>query len=255
MFYINYSVIRRLGSSDYLIRRNVEHPDVNAPKIMMSLCRISKHTHIHSPLSACFLILEENPSSSQYLEDLYSSRSMATVYFLMEGLLVLGLTLTLWHYLRLRLVKSPLDAIPGPPATSFLQGDQRSLSFVLPGVLYLTLSLGNMSEYFSRHGAEFQERVAQDYGPVVKLHGYLGVSTGSSADLRPAHIEFLFRKKSYMSGIIKHSIIFSLGRRISSRNRTSSYGVSLCSDVCYVLTRVPLTGSIITCSAQVSWPL
>lgn len=32
-----------------------------------------------------------------------------------------------------------------------------------------------MEQYFDRHGHKFRESIAQDYGPVVKLDGFLGV--------------------------------------------------------------------------------
>ncbi|KAJ3534433.1 hypothetical protein NM688_g7137 [Phlebia brevispora] len=60
----------------------------------------------------------------------------------------------LWKLLGKMLARSPLDNIPGPPSSSFLQG--------------------NMREYMDRQGWDFQDQMAEKYGSVVKLHDILG---------------------------------------------------------------------------------
>ncbi|KAI0955829.1 hypothetical protein AcV7_006392 [Taiwanofungus camphoratus] len=50
-----------------------------------------------------------------------------------------------------RFVKSALDNLPGPTFK------------------------GNLKQFANRHATEFQHKVAQNYGPVVKMHGLLGV--------------------------------------------------------------------------------
>lgn len=37
--------------------------------------------------------------------------------------------------------------------------------------------VGNLEEFFSRDGCAFQDRIAEAYGPVVKINGLLGVRT------------------------------------------------------------------------------
>ena len=46
---------------------------------------------------------------------------------LLEGVLICSVTWFLWKYFRQVFVKSPLDNIPGPPAKSFLYGEQHFL--------------------------------------------------------------------------------------------------------------------------------
>ncbi|KIP09651.1 hypothetical protein PHLGIDRAFT_86237 [Phlebiopsis gigantea 11061_1 CR5-6] len=59
----------------------------------------------------------------------------------------------LWKVVRRYLVGSPLDNIPGPEATSRLQG--------------------HLPEMFDRHGWDFHDRITEQYGSVVKLYGPL----------------------------------------------------------------------------------
>lgn len=73
---------------------------------------------------------------------------------------------------------SPLDSLPGPPSTSFLTGecclhlytecDTRTLA-------ELPLPTGNLRQYIDRNAWEFHREVAQNYGPVVKMHSFFNV--------------------------------------------------------------------------------
>ncbi|KAL6306629.1 cytochrome P450 monooxygenase [Sparassis latifolia] len=76
------------------------------------------------------------------------------VSVLLQALLIAGTTWTLWLCVRRLLVKSPLDNLLGPPSNSFW--------------------FGHLSRFMTRHGWEFQMDVAQNYGPVVNLKGFLG---------------------------------------------------------------------------------
>ncbi|CCM01002.1 uncharacterized protein FIBRA_03050 [Fibroporia radiculosa] len=70
---------------------------------------------------------------------------------LWTSLLLVGAVFLLINYVHGRRARSTLNNIPGPPSSS--------------------LWVGNLSQYFALHGSEFQRHVAQDYGPVTKLHG------------------------------------------------------------------------------------
>ncbi|KAH9945553.1 cytochrome P450 monooxygenase [Amylocystis lapponica] len=63
-------------------------------------------------------------------------------------------TLLAWSFVRRNLSNRALSNVPGPPSSSFWTG--------------------NMGDYFDRRGWVFQKKVAEEYGPVVKLHGMLG---------------------------------------------------------------------------------
>ncbi|CCL99518.1 uncharacterized protein FIBRA_01536 [Fibroporia radiculosa] len=70
---------------------------------------------------------------------------------LWTSLLLVGAVCLLVNYVHGRRARSTLNNIPGPPPSS--------------------LWVGNLGQYFARHGSEFQRHIAQDYGPVTKVHG------------------------------------------------------------------------------------
>ncbi|KAI0791025.1 cytochrome P450 [Abortiporus biennis] len=72
----------------------------------------------------------------------------------LQAVFLLGVTWLGWKLLNGYFVKSPLDNIPGPARAS--------------------LFIGNLGQFFSRHGWDFLERLGNQYGGVVKLHGILG---------------------------------------------------------------------------------
>nr|BAK09536.1 cytochrome P450 [Postia placenta] len=79
---------------------------------------------------------------------------MAYAITLPDALLLCSVVGALLYFVRTRVVSLPFNNIPGPPAQSFWSG--------------------HMEQYFDRHGHKFRESIAQDYGPVVKLDGFLG---------------------------------------------------------------------------------
>lgn len=65
-----------------------------------------------------------------------------------------------------------LDNLPGPQLGSLWTGKEH-----LNKTTSVTdTAIGNMHEFFDRRGLEFHERLAQNYGPVVRLHGPFLVS-------------------------------------------------------------------------------
>lgn len=87
---------------------------------------------------------------------------------------IVALGWIMWKVFQDYIVGSPLDNVPGPARTSFWKGGS------LPASLHRTHSsimLGNIHEIFNRHAWDFQKRLAEQYGSVVKFHGALGVST------------------------------------------------------------------------------
>ncbi|KAI0917649.1 hypothetical protein AcW1_010348 [Taiwanofungus camphoratus] len=92
---------------------------------------------------------------------------MTTMSPIMQGLLICAATWLLWQFLRRRLFRSPLDNIPGPASQSIL--------------------LGNIGQFFNRHGSDFQKDVAVNYGSVVKLHGPFGTRMLYIADPKALH--------------------------------------------------------------------
>ncbi|CCM02690.1 uncharacterized protein FIBRA_04796 [Fibroporia radiculosa] len=73
----------------------------------------------------------------------------------------LCMVLFAWWYFARRSTNSVLHNLPGPSRRSFWTG--------------------NLPEYLSRHGTEFQRHVALDYGLVSKIHGVMGASMAKSS--------------------------------------------------------------------------
>ncbi|KAH9936146.1 cytochrome P450 [Fomitopsis serialis] len=73
----------------------------------------------------------------------------------------------LLSFVRVRIATAHLRRIPGPPPASFWTG--------------------NLKQFFSRDAAGFQEHVAHDFGPIVKLDGFLGTPILYVADPKALH--------------------------------------------------------------------
>ncbi|CCL99519.1 uncharacterized protein FIBRA_01537 [Fibroporia radiculosa] len=86
---------------------------------------------------------------------------------LWTSLLLVGAVLFLGKYVYGRRALSTLHNIPGPPSSSFW--------------------IGNLGQYFSRQGSEFQRHVAQDYGSVTKIHGRFGSPVLYVSDPKALH--------------------------------------------------------------------
>ncbi|CCM02691.1 uncharacterized protein FIBRA_04797 [Fibroporia radiculosa] len=82
-------------------------------------------------------------------------------------LFLLGIAFLTWRRYNRQVSASVLHKVPGPPRTSFWTG--------------------NLPEYLSRHGSEFQRHVALDYGPVSKIHGRMGRVIPYIADPKALH--------------------------------------------------------------------
>ncbi|KZT71825.1 cytochrome P450 [Daedalea quercina L-15889] len=80
-----------------------------------------------------------------------------------------------------------LDNLPGPPIDS--------------------LWTGNMHQFFDRQGLDFHERLAQDYGPVVKIHGPFW-----------KRMLYLFDPRALHHIIVKQQAIFEEGRNFIDAN-------------------------------------
>lgn len=76
--------------------------------------------------------------------------------------------------------RSVLDNIPGPPSEFFWEG--------------------NMQQFFNVNGLEFHLKIAQEHGPVVKLHGALGHRLLYVYDPRALHTILLGKHTLYEEG-------------------------------------------------------
>ncbi|KAH9935763.1 cytochrome P450 [Fomitopsis serialis] len=77
----------------------------------------------------------------------------------------------------------------------------------LPGPPADSLWTGNMHQFFDRRGLDFHERLAQDYGPVVKMHGPFW-----------RRMLYLFDPKALQHVIVKQQAIFEEGRNFIDAN-------------------------------------
>jgi hypothetical protein len=86
--------------------------------------------------------------------------------------------LAIFYVIRIlrRRSSSTLDNIPGPPSKSFITG-ARPVFFCFACISYRidTPSPGNLTEYHDADGWDFQEKLEQNYGRVVRFQGLLGV--------------------------------------------------------------------------------
>ncbi|CCM01001.1 uncharacterized protein FIBRA_03049 [Fibroporia radiculosa] len=83
------------------------------------------------------------------------------------SVLIFGAAALTWHYMDVHKGRSALRHIPGPPSESFLKG--------------------NVTQFFSRYGTNFQRHVAFDFGPVVRLNGMFGRSMLYVSDPKALH--------------------------------------------------------------------
>lgn len=87
-----------------------------------------------------------------------------------------GLLLLLWKLVRNYVLRSPLDAIPGPTPPSPLKGTcRRRLGPWLTITDRLQIT-GNMAQLQNRGAWSFLDHLTNDYGQIVKCTGMLGVN-------------------------------------------------------------------------------
>ncbi|EKM49765.1 uncharacterized protein PHACADRAFT_265429 [Phanerochaete carnosa HHB-10118-sp] len=72
----------------------------------------------------------------------------------LQLILLAALAWALWRLFRTFVIRSPLDNIPGPQRSSFWTG--------------------NIKDLFNRHGWNFHDTIAQQYGPVSKVYTAFG---------------------------------------------------------------------------------
>jgi len=87
----------------------------------------------------------------------------------------------LWRFLRVFVVKSHIDNIPGPKSASFLTGNFRQL--------------------LNRQGWKFLDELERDYQSVVKFHGLFG-----------SKLLFVFDPKALHSIIVKDQYSYDAPR-------------------------------------------
>ncbi|KAH9948647.1 cytochrome P450 monooxygenase [Amylocystis lapponica] len=110
-----------------------------------------------------------------------------------SALLVCAVTWLVWTLVR-RTRSNSLSNIPGPPPASFWTGHIPAL--------------------FSRHGWEFNKKLAQEYGPVVKLGGMFGSTFLYVYDAKALHSIMLQDQLSYQEQsefIALNTLIFGQG--------------------------------------------
>lgn len=83
----------------------------------------------------------------------------------------------IWRLFSRFLLKSPLDNIPGPPRSSILRGTAYNYGRASSQLMFPT---GNFGDLFNRHAWDFFDNISRAYGPVLKLHGALGVCSDLS---------------------------------------------------------------------------
>ena len=97
-----------------------------------------------------------------------------TLLALLQGIVVLSLLRVLWLVLRPFVTRSPLANVRGPRAESLFTGmcpivsSSRKLSVG-------ALGIGNLGRMVTRHSWDYQDKVSEEYGAVVRLNGMLCV--------------------------------------------------------------------------------
>ncbi|EJF55944.1 cytochrome P450 [Dichomitus squalens LYAD-421 SS1] len=86
----------------------------------------------------------------------------------------------LWRLLRNYFVKSPLDVIPGPPSGSIIGG--------------------NMFQLLEHNSWDFHDHLIHTYGPVAKIHSFLGAKWLHVYDPKALHSIYLKDQDSYYRG-------------------------------------------------------
>ena len=87
---------------------------------------------------------------------------------------VVGVGWLLWKLLKHLILPSPLDIVPGPPSGSVLRGTNLYFN-VLSLSLNETGATGNIEKIHARNPWEFLDRLTNDYAPIIKMTGVLGV--------------------------------------------------------------------------------
>ncbi|KAM5540033.1 hypothetical protein V8D89_006173 [Ganoderma adspersum] len=99
----------------------------------------------------------------------------------LAALVAAGLVLYfLWFLVRGFFVRSPLDKIPGPPSGSIISG--------------------NMFQIFNHNSWKFVDDLVQTYGPLSKVHGFLGARMLHIYDPKALHSVYLKDQDNYYRG-------------------------------------------------------
>ncbi|KAH9919320.1 cytochrome P450 monooxygenase [Fomitopsis serialis] len=88
-----------------------------------------------------------------------------------------------WRTARAYAATSTISSLPGPPSGAILTG--------------------NLKQWFAREGEVFQQHVALDYGPIVRLHGMLGRPMLYVADPKALHMILIKEEPFYQKA--RHS--------------------------------------------------
>ncbi|KAH9936148.1 cytochrome P450 [Fomitopsis serialis] len=124
---------------------------------------------------------------------------------MLSGLSLVFLALCGWavwqllSLVRVRIATAHLRRIPGPPPASFWTG--------------------NLTQFFSRDAAGFQEHVAHDFSPIVKLDGFLGTPILYVADPKALHTVLVKEEHIFQETpdfIATNKLIFGAGALLST---------------------------------------
>ncbi|KAI0779694.1 cytochrome P450 [Fomes fomentarius] len=91
----------------------------------------------------------------------------------------------IWWLLRDYFVPSPLDNIPGPSSASIYSG--------------------NILQIFSDAHWDFVRKITETYGPVARLHGFIGARVLHVYDTKALHSIFVKDQDSYWRGAQQHA--------------------------------------------------
>lgn len=81
--------------------------------------------------------------------------------------------LLFWKIAKGYILRSPLDAVPGPPSDSLLKGAPKCVESTRLSLI--VFALGNFLRAHTRDAWDFMDHLTRDYGQVVRLTGFLGV--------------------------------------------------------------------------------
>lgn len=88
--------------------------------------------------------------------------------------LLFGILLLTWRFLRPYVTRSPLDNVPGPPSASILKG----MCFATLIDLRKPVCIGNILQLFNPEDAwDFHKAIGRQYGSVIRFTEMFGVST------------------------------------------------------------------------------
>ena len=93
----------------------------------------------------------------------------------------LGAIFLLWRLLSTYVLRTPVDNIPGPKSGSLFSGLKHGSHIRMRRRCELTLVRvgtlsGNMAQLFARNNTAFLTNLLETYGPVARIHGFVGVS-------------------------------------------------------------------------------